>query len=227
MSECRAHLTVFGGRLLIRRVVEQGWSAAHAAKAQGCRVSVRTAGSPGGGQRARPTWSTGRRGHIRVLAAPALTWRLESRASDLALASKASWASSRSGPSLRGSQGQAVRAVHPQLLGSHRRCSSGVAAKASLGSESPDRSRRTRGRSACPLAVIDLADGWTDLPPTDGLLFEGVTVRAAVRPSGTEPKLKCYLQVKQSPEGDLTSARSRAMAAIAAAKADLAEALGL
>lgn len=35
MSQCRAHLTVFGRRLLVRRVIEQGWPVAHAAKAQG------------------------------------------------------------------------------------------------------------------------------------------------------------------------------------------------
>lgn len=35
MSQCRAHLTVFGRRLLVSRVVEQGWPVAHAAKAQG------------------------------------------------------------------------------------------------------------------------------------------------------------------------------------------------
>lgn len=35
MSQCRAHLTVFGRRLLVARVVEQGWPVAHAAKAQG------------------------------------------------------------------------------------------------------------------------------------------------------------------------------------------------
>lgn len=35
MSQCRAHLTVFGRRLLVVRVVEQGWAVAHAAKAQG------------------------------------------------------------------------------------------------------------------------------------------------------------------------------------------------
>lgn len=35
MSQCRAHLTVFGRQLLITRVVEQGWPVAHAAKAQG------------------------------------------------------------------------------------------------------------------------------------------------------------------------------------------------
>jgi phosphomannomutase len=42
----------------------------------------------------------------------------------------------------------------------------------------------------------DLALGSPGLPPTDGLrlLLEGGT-RVVVRPSGTEPKLKCYLEV--------------------------------
>ena len=35
MSQCRARLTVFGRRLLVTRVLEQGWPVAHAAKAQG------------------------------------------------------------------------------------------------------------------------------------------------------------------------------------------------
>ena len=35
MSQCRAHLNEFGRRLLVMRVVEQGWPVAHAAKAQG------------------------------------------------------------------------------------------------------------------------------------------------------------------------------------------------
>jgi phosphomannomutase len=42
----------------------------------------------------------------------------------------------------------------------------------------------------------DLEAGSEDLPPTDGLRFvlEGGT-RVVIRPSGTEPKLKCYLEV--------------------------------
>ena len=40
----------------------------------------------------------------------------------------------------------------------------------------------------------DLALG-AHLPPTDGLRFETSRSRLIIRPSGTEPKLKCYLEV--------------------------------
>ncbi|GAC56334.1 putative phosphoglucomutase [Gordonia hirsuta DSM 44140 = NBRC 16056] len=41
----------------------------------------------------------------------------------------------------------------------------------------------------------DLADGYRGLPPTDGLLVRtAADDRVIVRPSGTEPKLKCYLE---------------------------------
>jgi phosphomannomutase len=45
--------------------------------------------------------------------------------------------------------------------------------------------------------LTDLALGSADLPPTDGLLFNlADRRRVIVRPSGTEPKLKCYLQAE-------------------------------
>ena len=51
-------------------------------------------------------------------------------------------------------------------------------------------------------AAIDLETGSPDLPPTDGLKYllggaEGVAdARVIVRPSGTEPKVKAYLEVR-------------------------------
>jgi len=45
-------------------------------------------------------------------------------------------------------------------------------------------------------SVEDLADGLDGLPPTDGVRLRlAEHTRVIVRPSGTEPKLKCYLEV--------------------------------
>ena len=79
------------------------------------------------------------------------------------------------------------------------------------------------------VTVLDLAEGTDDLPPTDGLVFTGPRVRAVVRPSGTEPKLKCYLQVRfgAAESSDLAVARAEAAAVLARLRADLAGVLGL
>ena len=79
------------------------------------------------------------------------------------------------------------------------------------------------------VSARDLASGSAELPPTDGMLFEGGSVRVVVRPSGTEPKLKCYLQVKLPVDAsqDLDAARARAAEVMAAARQDMAAALGL
>ena len=69
----------------------------------------------------------------------------------------------------------------------------------------------------------DLADGVGGLPPTDGLrwyLADGS--RVIVRPSGTEPKLKVYLEVVEPVAGeDLRGARERAAERLAAIRSDL------
>ena len=80
-----------------------------------------------------------------------------------------------------------------------------------------------------PVVASDLDEGWNGLPPTDAVLFEGEGVRAVARPSGTEPKLKVYLQVSLPPErsGDLAAARAEASEVMERLKADMAAALGL
>ncbi|HEX6421441.1 MAG TPA: hypothetical protein VFZ77_23260, partial [Acidimicrobiales bacterium] len=56
------------------------------------------------------------------------------------------------------------------------------------------------------------------LPPTDGVVVRGAGVRLVVRPSGTEPKLKCYAEaVVAVGEGvDLGAARGRAARTVGA-----------
>jgi phosphomannomutase len=75
----------------------------------------------------------------------------------------------------------------------------------------------------------DLLEGTDTLPPTDGLryrLAEGG--RVVVRPSGTEPKLKGYLEVVVPVAGDdVAAARRTAADALAAIKDDLATALAV
>ncbi|MFE3144936.1 phospho-sugar mutase [Streptomyces scopuliridis] len=78
----------------------------------------------------------------------------------------------------------------------------------------------------------DLTRGTDTLPPTDGLRYhlEGAyRARVIVRPSGTEPKLKCYLEVVIPVEDAtaLTTARTMATATLAAMKRDLAAAAGI
>ena len=56
-----------------------------------------------------------------------------------------------------------------------------------------------------------------DLPPTDGLLFElEGNARVIIRPSGTEPKVKAYLQAVVPVTADLRSASEQADRQIAA-----------
>ena len=80
--------------------------------------------------------------------------------------------------------------------------------------------------------VDDLTEGGPDLPPTEGLryrLSEGA--RLVVRPSGTEPKLKCYLEVVVSVEegepGGVDAARIAATGRLDAIRNDLSAALGI
>ncbi|MGW6687675.1 phospho-sugar mutase [Streptomyces sp. NPDC054961] len=78
----------------------------------------------------------------------------------------------------------------------------------------------------------DLNRGTATLPPTDGLRYylEGdYEARVIVRPSGTEPKLKCYLEVvvPVADAADLAPARARGREVLEAIKKDLAAAAGI
>lgn len=80
--------------------------------------------------------------------------------------------------------------------------------------------------------VDDLAAGSADLPPTDGLRFVlADRARVIVRPSGTEPKVKCYLEVvvpvEQDAEDGVDAARIQAVGRLDAIRADLQQAAGL
>ncbi|GAA2915520.1 phospho-sugar mutase [Streptomyces thioluteus] len=103
--------------------------------------------------------------------------------------------------------------------------------------------RRLREQPPTTLAGLqvttadDLSKGSESLPPTDGLRYhlsgdEAGTVSAArviVRPSGTEPKLKCYLEVvvPVASAAALTDARAHAAEVLASVKTDLARAAGI
>ena len=74
----------------------------------------------------------------------------------------------------------------------------------------------------------DLSAGVDGLPPTDGVRYRlSHGVRVVVRPSGTEPKLKCYLEAVEQPDPDVAGARARAGTRLDGVQADLAVALGL
>jgi phosphomannomutase len=71
-----------------------------------------------------------------------------------------------------------------------------------------------RLRAAPPTELAGFTVTTTDI--TDALIFTGgdddASARVVVRPSGTEPKLKCYLEVRCAVTGDLRPARERAAA---------------
>ena len=99
------------------------------------------------------------------------------------------------------------------------------AAMARLRDQPPTSSRRPRGD-------VDRRPGARATAgcrrPTGCAITSRATARVIVRPSGTEPKVKCYLEVVEPvPDGDVATARRTAARAIAAIKADLAAAAGL
>ncbi|MYW08165.1 phospho-sugar mutase [Streptomyces sp. SID2563] len=98
-----------------------------------------------------------------------------------------------------------------------------------------DAMRRLREQPPAALAGLpvtsaeDLSRGTDRLPPTDGLRYTLDGARVIVRPSGTEPKLKCYLEVVVPVDSAdaLPTARARATELLTGIKRDLAAAAGI
>ncbi|MGW3658909.1 phospho-sugar mutase [Streptomyces sp. NPDC005151] len=98
-----------------------------------------------------------------------------------------------------------------------------------------DAMRRLREAPPTALAGLavtsaeDLSEGTEQLPPTDGLRYHLEGARVIVRPSGTEPKLKCYLEVvvPVASTDELPAARARGAELLAGIKRDLATAAGI
>lgn len=78
-------------------------------------------------------------------------------------------------------------------------------------------------------ATDDMSAGLNGLPGTTGLhLTTASGARVIIRPSGTEPKVKAYLEVVQPVEGDdVRGARAAAVAAMDALEGDVRLALGI
>ncbi|MGP3958636.1 phospho-sugar mutase [Nonomuraea sp. 3N208] len=76
--------------------------------------------------------------------------------------------------------------------------------------------------------IDDLNKGEGGLPPTDGLRYRlSGNSRVVVRPSGTEPKLKCYLEVVVPVTGEMQQARAQAEESLESLKHDLTVRLNL
>jgi phosphomannomutase len=88
-------------------------------------------------------------------------------------------------------------------------------------------------RSAPPSALAgeDVTEVTDVLPRTDAVILRSHHRRVVVRPSGTEPKLKCYLEVvvpvEAGTEDAVDAARISAAGRLDAIRADIARAAGL
>ena len=93
----------------------------------------------------------------------------------------------------------------------------------------PAAMRRLRGQPPATLLGDPLTESTDLLPRTDGLRWRTDRVRVVVRPSGTEPKLKCYLQVRAPvPESaNLTDLRAAAADDLDLLREEVATIVGL
>jgi phosphomannomutase len=85
------------------------------------------------------------------------------------------------------------------------------------------------GRAVLEVDDLVAGDPTRGLPPSDVLILRLDGGRVVVRPSGTEPKLKCYVEVVVPVDGDepVAAARARAHQELEALTAAIATATGL
>ncbi|MFC0507976.1 phospho-sugar mutase [Micromonospora costi] len=87
-----------------------------------------------------------------------------------------------------------------------------------------------RIRAATPTTLLGHPVEATEdlLPEADVVILRSPSARVVIRPSGTEPKLKAYLEVVEPvTDGDVAEARTRAQTAVKTLRAEIATALGL
>ncbi|MEW2442088.1 phospho-sugar mutase [Micromonospora marina] len=87
-----------------------------------------------------------------------------------------------------------------------------------------------RIRAATPAALLGqpVTEASDLLPDADVVILRTGAARVVIRPSGTEPKLKAYLEVVEPVRGgDVPAARQRARAAVTELRNEIAAALGL
>ncbi|MGN9774347.1 phospho-sugar mutase [Micromonospora sp. H33] len=87
-----------------------------------------------------------------------------------------------------------------------------------------------RIRAATPTTLLGqpVTESRDLLPEADVVILRSAAARVVIRPSGTEPKLKAYLEVVEPvADGDVAAARTRAAAAVATLRTEVAAALGV
>jgi phosphomannomutase len=95
-------------------------------------------------------------------------------------------------------------------------------------SEISDAMARLRAKLPATLLDEPVTSAQDLLPDADVVILRTSEARVVVRPSGTEPKLKAYLEVVEPVvDGDPAAARERASAALTALRTETAAALGI
>ncbi|WP_428961944.1 phospho-sugar mutase [Micromonospora fluostatini] len=94
--------------------------------------------------------------------------------------------------------------------------------------EIADAMARIRAATPTDLLGSPVTSAQDLLPGADVVILRTDTARVVIRPSGTEPKLKAYLEVVVPvADGDVPAARDRATAALRALRTETATALGV